>query len=296
MRAGGGRFREEQQTYEWGQSVYKHDGARYSLGLEYDWSVDSIVGVSIDMIDSKLKSLHDDDSRENRIQGYRASANYKGSLFGMLPFDAKAFFGWTDHDGSGLVAQPGTWAPYPWKEDSHRSTVYGVSGKVGLPLLFLDSLKVLPEAGVRYTTMTTKSYNVDIGDMGAMPILIPQQTSTSVSVPISVTAKMDFPRIWGIVTPRIGGGVEMEFDKTATGVHVMNSAAASRINITQDPFTGKYMISPIRFDPAHRLLLNFNLGIDMKTVGGWEVSAEYARKWVSTYTRDDFKLEIGRCF
>lgn len=292
VRAGGGSFREEQQAHEWGQSVYAHKGSMYSLDIEYDWSIDSVVGASIGMVSSTLKSLQDADSRENRMQAYVAGAHYRGSLFSLFPVETRAFYGWVDHEGSGEVGKPGTAVlPNPWKEDAHHSTMYGASATVGLPLLFLNSLKVLPEAGVRYTTLKTKGYSVGISDY-MMPIRMPQTTSTSIAVPISVTAKMDFPRIWGLATPRAGYGVEMEFDETAGGVHAMNSPAASRMH-----FDSLMMpINQIAFDPAHRLLFHVNLGLDVKTAGGWEISAEYKRKWVSTYTRDDFRLEIGRCF
>ncbi|MDR1745514.1 MAG: autotransporter outer membrane beta-barrel domain-containing protein [Planctomycetota bacterium] len=295
VRVGAGQFREERQLREWGQNVYKHDGLLYSLGIDYDLSINSTVGASVDIIDSTLKSLYDGDSRENTIWGYVANAVYRGSLFGVYPIEAKAFYGSVDHKGYGDVFQPPWGMLHAWKEGEHQSKTYGFSARIGVPLLFLDRLKVLPEAGVRYTTLTTNSYTVETSLYASTPapLHIPQMTSRSIAVPISVTAKVDFPRTWGIVTPRAGYGIEMEFDETAGGVHALNSAAASRVQF--DPMT----MAPtprIAFDPAHDYLSNFTLGLDVKTVGGWEISAEYRRTWAEKYSRDDFKMEIGRCF
>lgn len=295
VHAGGGRFRERQQLRDRGNNVYSREGALYSLSLEYDWSADSVVGASVDILDSTVKSLYDADPRENRIQGYAANANYRGTLFGMFPVEANAFYGWLDHEGSGETARPGTGMTYPWKEDTHHSNTYGFSAKAGLPLLFLDSLKVMPSVGVRYAALTTKGYSVDIGTFNPMPMRIPEMKSTSIAVPLGVTAGMDFPQVWGIVTPRVGGGVEVEFDESASGVRALHSSAASHVDIGMD-MMGITRMSPIRFDAARELLYNVNLGLDVKTVGGWEISAEYMRNWMAAYTRDDFKLEIGRCF
>lgn len=296
LRAEGSRFREEQQLRETGRSagnsVYNHKGALYSVSAEYDWSADSIVGVRFGMLDSTLQSLYDGDSRENRMEAYRANALYRGNLFGVYPVSAEAFYGWADHEGTGRAGSPDGTFDVPWKENPHKSTMYGFSLKAGLPLLFLNSLKVLPEAGVRYAKLTTKGYSVNISDGFPVPLDIPQRTSTSIAVPVGVTAKMDFPRTWGIFTPRAGLGVEFEFDETATGVHTMHAAAASRVN--PDPIN--FTVSPTEPDPAHRFFAGINLGLDLKTVGGWEVAAEYRRKWVESYIRDDFSLEIGRCF
>lgn len=285
-------FSERQRVREYGQSIYNQKGKRYTLGITQDWSIDSVIGASLDIHDATVKSRYDADFRKNEVTGYVANANYYGTYLGRYPVEAKAFYGWFEHEGSGSFSRPGTALVHPWKEKKHRSTLYGVSAKAGLPLLFLDNLKVLPELGIDYRRLTTKAYRASYSVDDTMVADVPEMRSTSLNIPFTVTMKKDFPQAWGIVTPRLACGATLELDDSAGGLAVWNSASASRPDV--DGATME--MGPIAFDPAHKVIMNVSVGVDVKTIGDWRLSADFERRWAGKYGRDSFNLELGRCF
>lgn len=285
-------FSERQRLRDHGQSVYSQKDKIYTLGIRQDWSIDSVIGASLDIHDAEVKSRHDADFRRNNITGYVANANYHGTFQGRYPVEAKAFYGWFEHNGKGSFSRPDSQLVYPWREKKHRSTLHGFSGKAGLPLLFLENLKVLPELGVDYRRLTTKAYRAAISEDGSITTDVPEMRSTSLRIPFSVTVKKDFPQVWGIVTPRLACGAIVELDDSAGGLATWNSSSASRVEVD----SGTMEVTPIAFDPAHKTIMNVSVGMDIKTVGGWQLSADFERRWAAKYSRDAFKLELGRCF
>lgn len=124
------------------------------------------------------------------------------------------------------------------------------------------------------------------------PIVVPGTTSKSLSIPFTVTLARDFPRQWGVVTPRLAFGAAYELEKGAAGVRAYNAASASRVEY--DPVANA--ITPVTFDPAAKTMVQIGFGLDVKTIGGWELSAECLRRVSEKYRDDTFRLELTRCF
>ena len=273
-------------------SMYTQSEKIYSFGIKQDWSVDSVIGVSLDLVKSRIATRHAYDSRRNEVTGQVVNAHFGGTFMGKFPVEAKALYGWFEHEGSGLFAKPGTALISPWREEKHRSTLMGLSVKAGLPLVYGNDLKVLPELGVDYRRLKTKAHDIVIHENRATPLIMDAVTSKSLAVPLSVTVKRDLPQAWGLVTPRVKLGVTYEFEKSADGVRTYNSHAAGYADY--DPTNDE--LFPTAVDPVQKRMMHVGVGVDVKTVGGWEMSADFTREMAEKYYRNSFRLELGRCF
>lgn len=283
----GSLFHSAQNTF------YRHKGNVYSLGLRQDWSIDSVVGVSMDVLDAQVRGRYDGDSRRNDIVGYFANAHYEGTFVGRFPVEMKGTYGRVYNESKGsFVNYRGVEEIIRLSENRHSSHYYGFSAKAGIPLLFSGFLKVLPEIGVDYRQVRTGERKQHAFEDRSLVIHHDEMRSKSLLVPLTVTARRDFRQCWGVATPRATLGYAREFEKTATGVRVFNSSSAS----AQSFDAGTNGFQPVVFDPAQKDLWRFGAGLDVRSVGGWNVSADYARHWSKGYAKDEFKLELGRCF
>lgn len=285
-------YRSKQKEPGTGWNYFSHDGAVYSLGVRQDWSVDSVIGASIDILDAEVKGRYDGDLRKNDITGYFANAHYQGTFLGRYPVELKGTYGRMYHKGEGSFVNLDNGMEYPWHEKSHRSHYYGFLAKAGAPLLFAGVVKILPEFGVDYRQVKTSEFDVDISGNQTEVYRMDAIKSESLAIPVSVTVKRDFRHTWGLVTPRVKVGLVREYKEGATGVRALNSASASRVQV--DPVTGEP--SQVWFDRKKMHYSQFAAGMDVRTVGGWNVSAEYNRDWGKDFTHNEFKLELGRCF
>lgn len=280
------------------ENIYKHDGSVFSFGVRQDWSVDSVFGLSVDILDAKIKARYDYDYRKNDITAYFANAHYRGTFLGKYPVDMKATYGRVYHTGSGEFRnRPDTFLTNPWNEDRHRSHYYAFSAKAGLPLLFGGVIKVLPEIGVEYKQLRTTEYTVNpsLNKNEADDEIFPAMRSKSLQAPVSVTVKRDYKQCWGLVTPKIKVSYSREFDDSASGVYALHSTAASRPYYDDANDLGDRLQRPL-FNPSQKYFGEIAVGLDVQTVGGWKLAAEYSRHWAKKYGRNEFKLELGRCF
>lgn len=94
-------YKTRQDERESGLNIYSHDGDLYSFGLRKDWSIDSIIGVSMDILDAEVKGRYDNDLRKNEITGYLANAHYEGTFLGKYPVELKGTYGRIYHEGNG---------------------------------------------------------------------------------------------------------------------------------------------------------------------------------------------------
>ncbi len=288
-------FRENQDPWESGQNVYRQDRQTYSVGVTKDWTIDSTLGLSAEWLESKVQSRQPDDYRENKLSGYRLNAHYRGTCMAQLPFSATAFYGRVDDEGSGYTTSSdgvGGYFQENWLEPRHRTQIYGFSGKIGAPLLWGNDFKVLPEIGVDYCRVQTDPHSYSYYDSpggtdygGTMEGV----TSKSLRVPMTVSVKKDYAQCWGIFSPKIVTGAVREFEDSAIGARVLNAASASKIapmGATQK----------IEFQPSQKLFYHFGAGVELRTVGGWEVFADYLHHWSDEWRKDEFKLKLGRNF
>lgn len=286
-------FSGEQRLRDEGRSRYKHDGIRYGVGMKYDWSIDTVIGLSADLLDSEVKSAQPYDTRKNDITGYRVKAHYDSLLLEKYLVSANAFFASYETKGSGRIGgvSPGGVVTHAWREDKHNADMFGFSGRFGVPLIWGNDLKILNEIGVDYRRLRSKAYTADI--VGLSTTDVPSISSTSFAIPLTTTVKRDFMQCWGIITPRVLTGIAFELDQGATGVRSLHASSASRFDY--DPVTG-FHSSGVQFDDSQKMLFEIGVGLDIKTVGGWELSAEYKRHMAEKFSEDRFKLELGRCF
>lgn len=279
-------------------NIYKHSGSVYSFGLQQDWSVDSVLGVSFDILDAQVKARYDYDYRKNDITGYFANAHYQGTLFGKYPVDMKATYGRLYHEGSGyFLDRENTLLKNSWNEGQHRSHYYAFSARAGLPLKTGAGIKMLWEIGLDYKQLRTTEYFVN-PSMNNNPVddeLFAAMRSKSLQVPLTATFKRDFTHCWGLVTPKAMLGYRREFDDSASGVLALHSAAASRPYCDETKEQGK-TLGPLVFNPSQKNFFEFGVGLDVRTVGGWNLTTAYNRVWAKEYSRDQFKLELSRCF
>lgn len=284
------RFSERQKEREAGKSIYRHKGDIYTFGMKYDWSIDSVIGVSMNFHDSKLKSTVPNDERRDDIKGYMINAHYQSTLFTKYLLDAKFMYGRFENQASGWVRND-EFRQVFWEEDKHKSDIYGFSAKIGQPLIHDSGIKTLPEVGVTYTRLRGKAYTFDLKTT-TLPYSVPKRSATSLTVPMTVTISKDFMQSWGLFTPRLVTGVTVELDDDATAVRVYNSSAAARVYYVP----GKVPMNDLEYDIAQKMFLHAGVGVDVKTVGGWELSAQYTLYYADKYNNNTFRLELGRCF
>lgn len=139
--------------------------------------------------------------------------------------------------------------------------------------------------------LKSKAYDVNV-EGAAQAFRMPSHDSSSLSIPLTVTLRRDFLQCWGLVTPRLGAGMIAELDDKALALRGFNSSAATRIFYDAPTSTAS---TPV-YDEGQKWLWQAGVGVDIKTVGGWEIAADYQRYWSSRYSNDVFKLELGRCF
>lgn len=286
-------FNAKQKPRDLGMGFYKTNGNRYQLSFLYDCSIDSSLGVSLSYLDTDVKSLHNDFRVKNTVTGYEASADYDGFLMGKFPMRGSAFYGRADTKTDGHIMAGGFGVPTPlaWHEDRHRSTLYGFSGRIGVPLLYGDDIKFMPELGFHYAQLRSRSYDVAVANAAA-PLRMPSQRSSTFTIPLTATVKRDFLHCWGLITPKITGGIVRELSDKAAAFNGYNGSAATRMYY--DGPTG--IASEPGYDKAAKWSWHVGVGVDVKTVGGWEVSADYRRNWSEKYGGNEFKLELARCF
>ncbi len=276
--------RESQTEYDNAHNPYRQSGAVYSLGIKKDWSVDSVIGASVDVVDTTVKSRVVGDFRENDINGFILKAHYDGTFLGKYPISLTGFYGRFDHKGAGQVYRQDI--AETWREDDHRSELYGGSARIGLPLLVGNGFRVLPELGVEYKELHGRGYTYSQGDTS---VIVPEVTSKSFTMPLTVTVRKDFLHPWGVFTPHVKAGYVKEFDESAIGVRTFNS---SSIIIGND---GKYH-HEMAFNTAYDKFYQVGAGFTARTVGGWEVAADYQRRFVRDWHDDMFTFELGRNF
>ncbi|MCC8167320.1 MAG: autotransporter outer membrane beta-barrel domain-containing protein [Planctomycetes bacterium] len=282
--ADGAISRESQTTYDNFHNPYRQRKNVYSAGIKKDWSPDSILGASVDILDSTVKSRAVGDFRENDTDGFVVNAHYDGTFLGKYPISLKGFYGRFNHEGGGQIYRGDT--VDTWREDKHKSDLYGGSARIGLPLILGNDIRILPEIGAEYAELRSREYSFSYGNES---VDVPEITSKSLAVPLTVTVRKEFLHPWGVFTPHLKGGLVKEFDDTAIGVRTFNSSS------TVDGFVGDWY-REMKFQTLNDKYYQIGAGFTARTVGGWEVVADYQRRFVRDWHDDTFTLELGRNF
>ncbi len=276
--------RESLSTFDYMHNPYRQNKTVYSVGIKKDWSVDSIIGASVDVVDSTVKARAVGDYRETDINGFVLNAHYDGTLFGKYPVSLKGFYGRFDNEGSGSVYRLDT--VDVWREEKHRSELYGGSARIGLPLVAGNDFRILPEVGVEYQELHGREYTYAVGGTSTH---VPEVTTKSLAVPLTVTVRKDYLHPWGVFTPYLKGGLVKEFDDSSIGVRTYN---ASSIVADYDNAYRQVMDFTTSYDKFYQV----GAGFTARTVGGWEVAADYQRRFIRDWHDDSFTLELGRNF
>ncbi len=276
--------RESLSEFDYMHTPYRQNKTVYSLGIKKDWSVDSVIGASVDIVDSTVKSRAVGDYRENDINGFVLNAHYDGTLFGKYPVSLKGFYGRFDTEGSGSVYRRD--AVDVWREEKHRSELYGGSARIGIPLVTKNDFRILPEVCVEYQELHGREYTYAVGGTANH---VPEVTTKSLAVPLTVTVRKDYLHPWGVFTPYLKGGLVKEFDDSSIGVRTFN---ASSIVADYDDAYRQVMDFTTSYDKFYQV----GAGFTARTVGGWEVAADYQRRFIRDWHDDSFTLELGRNF
>lgn len=280
-------FSERQKARDLGLSAYSFDGNVHSAGIKKDWSVDSTLGLSLDYLDGELKSGHAADTRKDDISGYLVNAHYDGLLIYKYPFNLKFVYGRVENHTKGKVYYPGTPSIDAWEDEKHKSDIYGLSGNFAVPLIMSTGLKMLAEFGFDYRKLEGKAYRYRLN---GTEIAVPKANATSLLLPMTLTVSKDYIHSWGLITPRFSLGMSLELDDSAMGVRTLNSNAASWVS------SGSGIVRAIESDTAQQDFYQIGFGVDVKSVGGWEISAGFTRYAAEKYHQNEFKLELSRCF
>lgn len=292
--AAGGTARSKQEVSPDDSSAYSMTEKRYSAGIAYDWSVDTVLGAGVEMLDATVKSGAPHDARESRVDGVFATASVDTVLFDSWLLGLKGFYGKLDHgDGGGIV---GAWddggaTKTTFQEEAHGSSMYGLSAKLSVPML-LWGHRVVADAGIDYRRITTEAHGYRVASAGLFGERMEQRGSSSLAFPFGFSMEKDFVRPWGLVTPRFGAGFTYETSKTASGVRALHALSAAPVYFDSGGFHG----APLSFASLPGGMCHVALGVGVKTVGGWDASLDYRRDFAGGYTRDSFKLELGRSF
>ncbi len=285
MLFGRGKYYTEKQQSDWKSghdSNYDLKNSMFGLGFMQDWSVNSTVGLAVDIMNAQVDAKAPGDMRRNNVRGWLLEGNLKTAVADKYPVDVSALFGRLRHDGEG------TWGEYAWKEDEHKSMLYGVTGQIGVPLVFGDDIKLSPSAGFQLLALQSEAYQASTTQgQDRQSYSVGEQTSKSLAVPINIDVKKEYPLCYGMFTPQLNLGLIKEFSDSAMALRAFNSAAAS----TFLPGAG---ISPI--DPSQSLFYKAGLGLELSTFGGWRIRADYAHYFASKYSNDTFRAEVSRCF
>lgn len=290
-----GKSFQEEQKADWSKgyaSAYKTKGTMAGAGFLKDWSIATTVGLSADYLNADVESKWDNDQRKNNVSGYIFNAHLQTSFMDKFPVEGKLMYGHLNTTGNGswsaddIPALDTTWG---WKEDKHRSKLFGFSGKIGVPLVFGDDIKLEPDAGFQLLRLQTDPYNASLFGYGdTWDVGVDKTSSTSLSVPIMLDLKKETTQCFGTFTPRLSFGLIKEFSDTAMGVRSFNTAAASRF------INGR--ISEI--DDGPRTFYKVGAGMSLTTVGGWSVKGDYSYYWNGSdkYKNIIFTVEAARCF
>ncbi len=269
-----------------GTNAFDVDQKGYTLGMKYDWSVDSVLGVSVSRLEADVESRRADDTRRNTVRGTVFSGHYDGYLYGKYPLALTASYGRLDTDGGGSVGG------YRWREAERQSDYYALTARFGVPLIFRNRLKLLTEIGVDYRKLSTGGYDYTVD---GVRFAAPGVSSESLRIPIDFTVRWDRPYAWGFLTTYAGCGLAVELNDSATGIRAWNASSASADRFAPGPGPVP-MVTTLGYDPWKSVIGTVALGVEARTVGGWDLRADYRRTMASGFAENRFSLEVGRCF
>lgn len=289
--ARGGLFRARQEPDFFGRdnAAYAMRGETCSLGLNYDWSPDTVLAASVEKLSATTESRHPHDARQTRTDGVLFHAGLETILFSASILKLNAFHGTLDHEGDGTIGN--ALSSSPWREDRHSSRMYGVSAAVSLPLLFWG-YRVVMDSRVDFARITTGAYTHQTQGPWSVPVRVDGFSSQSLAFSSSTAMARDFLSRLGLVTLRAGAGFGYEMSGTAGGVRSLNALAAAPMPYMAAGFVG----NPSRFRCAWSGMYHVSAGLDYQSPGGWSWSAEYRRDFSAAYSRDSLRLEAGRSF
>lgn len=284
------RAAQEPSLYD--TTAYSLKETKYSAGLDLDWSADTVLGVSVDKLDARVSGGHAHDFRSTDIDGIVANARVDTLLFDKYLLGLKGSYGRLDNSGAGGLGDlldPDA-APSPFTETEHRSDMYGLSGVFGVPML-AGGFRMLVKGGAEYTRIDAAPFEYVLDAAGPMVMKEETDSHSSLRFPVDFSVERDFVKHWGVITPRVTGGYVYESSGNANGVRALGAFSASRIENA-----GGFVTSPAPFFSLEKSMYHIGAGLDLRTAGGWNLTAHYRRDIADAYNRDTFRLELGRSF
>ncbi len=286
--------RAEQALSDEDTAAYTLAETKHSAGLDYDWSVDTTLGVSADILDATVKSLQPHDRRRSDVTGLVANARVDTVLFNTFLLGLGGFYGSLDTEGAGDLGAWNTGGATTsfFRENGHESAVYGLSGRLSVPML-AGGWRTVVGAGAEYSRIDADAFEYTLASAGTASM--EKTSSSSLRFPVDFSVERDFVKSWGLLTPRLTGGYVYETSDTANGVRALGALSASRVPF--ESYGGlDFVRSPVPFFSLRRTMYSLGAGIDIRTLGGWRFSADYRRDIAAAYTRDAFRFELGRSF
>lgn len=153
---------------------------------------------------------------------------------------------------------------------------------------------MIAEIGVDYRRLKTDAYEYRLSQ-SVWSSTVGAMSSESLLIPVDFTFKKDYAQSWGVLTPSVGLGVAFELKKTAVGLRSWHVSAATDARYRIDRWLDGQFYVP-DFDEWSGAIAKVKLGIEARTVDGWEVRAGYSHVAASGYKENHFNLELGKCF
>lgn len=247
----------------------------FSLGFDKDWSVSTILGLSLDVVKSDISSKFTDVSYKNDVTNYMLNGHIATTL-GKFSVKGRVGYGFMSTTGSGTVFGAAR------QEDSHKGTMLNAAIETSIPLKFGDDIKLEPKAGFEYTSIRSDAYSYR---QGATTFNVTEFSSSSLRVPLLVEVKKEFAPCMGLVTVKGFFGLVHEFQSNGAGVLARNAAAgASDLNSI--------------FGELPSNFYRFGLALNSMSHGGWIIDLNYHYDMVKggLYNSHNLRLELGKNF
>ena len=279
---------------------YRQRGSAWQLGLDYDFTLNSVLRASLEISRQRVESIYPGDDRKSDLNVRTVGLGGDWLLGERTLLSGKAFYGWAGSRSSGAVslrrydAIGGTYYEEraDWRESGGDSVFYGFSAKATWPISCGQSVKILPEIGLEFVRVRSPARSVELFANGFLlrRMDMPRQ-SYYLNIPSTVRTRRDYLNGWGLLSPHLDLGLVLELGKSKNAAKTFNAGSAWALESKDFGLP-----SNLRNDSSARIGVLFGLGLDAAWNNGWEVRANLNVKWNSGQYRNDLRLEAGKCF
>ncbi|MDR3078362.1 MAG: autotransporter outer membrane beta-barrel domain-containing protein [Planctomycetota bacterium] len=279
---------------------YRQSGQTWQLGLDYDFTMNTIVKASLEISRQRIDSLYPGDGRRSDLTVRTVSLGGDWLLGERFLFSGRVFHGWVNTESSGdvFLRRPIDMAGNyfeefaAWREEGGHSTLYGFSAKLAWPLAYGQSFKLLPEIGLEFARVRSpiRSAELSVNGLRLVRRDLPRK-SHSLVIPATVRARRDYLKSWGLLSPHLDLGLVFEFGKSKNAAKAFN--AGSVLAMEMDEFG---LSASLRNRSSASVGAVSGLGLDAFWNNGWEARANFSLRWSNSQYRNEFRLEVGKCF